>query len=166
MFAQSALWGVLAGGTAAWLTTPFDVLTTNILTAIEEPNADKRNDKAGEMEMEIEAMTDDQVSSSSISLPPQLVQYGDSKQTIIDYQLQRSILVVKEFIVETGALFQKSFYDVMSKEATVNGKINALFNGAFERVLFFGPAAMIFFTTYESAFNLISLARERHALWF
>ena len=36
IFAQRALWGVLAGGVASFVTTPFDVLTTSVLTASEE----------------------------------------------------------------------------------------------------------------------------------
>jgi len=35
VFLQRALWGALAGGTAAFLTTPFDNLTTNLMTASE-----------------------------------------------------------------------------------------------------------------------------------
>lgn len=35
IFVQRALWGALAGGTAAVITTPFDVLTTSVMTAAE-----------------------------------------------------------------------------------------------------------------------------------
>ena len=46
------------------------------------------------------------------------------------------------------------------------GGWRALFAGAVPRVLFFGPAAMIFFSAYDVAFDFISDARDRGALWF
>jgi hypothetical protein len=129
IFAQRALWGILAGSTAAFLTTPFDVLTTNVMTA-------------------------------SDNLVPQ-----EKKGNLL---------------TDVGTLFKTSLLETINVNSTESSEIDekrsgatvnrynlfSLFAGAIPRVLFFGPAAMIFFASYESVFEIISEARDRHSLWF
>lgn len=182
MFAQSALWGVLAGGTAAWLTTPFDVLTTNILTAIEEDTEPLPDPTPIEEDYSFNNITTIDTSFSAVSnnagssnsksktrkeeMNKEIIENQDLTPEVILERLNFGVKTVEYFLCDTVALFQQSFNDVIDNEPTLDRKVGALFNGAFERVLFFGPAAMIFFTTYESVFNIISVARERHGLWF
>lgn len=61
---------------------------------------------------------------------------------------------------EIGPLFSESIRETVSK-----GGLPALYTGAIPRVLFFIPAATIFFVCYESFFELISLARDGKAFW-
>jgi len=111
-------------------------------------------------------------------------------------KLLNAVNVVNNFFADLKNLFLNSFNDVwnikpsyditlsdnidnneLETQLTIVSSINtkastspygvaALFNGAFERMLFFGPQAMIFFATYETAFRIITEARERHTLWF
>lgn len=112
---QTALWGVLAGSTAALLTTPFDVLTTSVMT-------------------------------------------NTANMT--------NITKTSEWTKTTSA-FQASFQAIIT-EGGEKGKgiVSALFAGAGPRLLFFAPAAAIFFSTYSVAFDVISEAREHGTLWF
>jgi len=112
-FAQRALWGASAGGTAAFLTTPFDILTTNIINAAEGREVDQQ----------------DKTSSSPSS----------------------SIL----------ATFEKAWKDVFSS----GGGVSALFTGAVPRMLFFSPAAMIFFAVYETCSDVFGQIRSGNAFW-
>ena len=52
---------------------------------------------------------------------------------------------------EVLQIFSQTFRDLLS-----TGGPAALFTGALPRVFFFGPAAMIFFSVYETAFDIIS----------
>ena len=59
---------------------------------------------------------------------------------------------VAEALSEVGPLFAQTLTDIF----VAGGGIGALFNGAVERMLFFGPAAMIFFAMYDSIYVVIS----------
>jgi D-glycero-alpha-D-manno-heptose-7-phosphate kinase len=52
-----------------------------------------------------------------------------------------------------------------SQEALEKGGIGALFTGVIPRILFFSPAAMIFFAAYESIFDVLELAKSGQAFW-
>lgn len=111
IFLQRSIWGAFAGGTAAFLTTPFDLITTNVMVAATDVNQD-----------------------------------SGSKS--------------KNVWTEIGPLFSKT-----TKETIDKGGINALFTGALPRVLFFAPAATIFFVSYESIFDILEQAKEGNAFF-
>lgn len=158
-FFQTALWGILAGGTAAAVTTPFDVITTSLLTSIEEDNESLPTTDEIAAENENPAReTDGRVGESKNK---ELILTSKSKPRALKVEPSGFIEKTQYFFIDTYGLLRNSFSDVVS----TNGMIG-LFNGVIERVLFFGPAAMIFFSVYESAFKTISVARENHGLWF
>jgi hypothetical protein len=111
IFLQRSIWGAFAGGTAAFVTTPFDLITTNVMVAATDVNQD-----------------------------------SGSKS--------------KNVWAEIGPLFSKT-----TKETIDKGGINALFTGALPRVLFFVPAATIFFVSYESIYELLEQAKEGNAFF-
>ena len=96
LFLQRALWGAFAGGTAAVLTTPFDNLTTNLMT-----------------------------SSSSSSSSSSTQEQGLSARLGVAWK------------------------DLLQ------GGLGTMYTGALPRLLFFSPAAMIFFACYETLTELI-----------
>ena len=118
IFAQRLIWGAFAGGTAAVITTPFDILTTNILTAAQD-----------ESEVAIRAAGKYDMSSKYRPLGP---------------------------FEGVGSLF----YDTVTEIMAVDGP-RALFTGAIPRLLFFGPAAMIFFASYETLFDLFDFFQAK-----
>lgn len=102
VFLQRALWGALAGGTAAFLTTPFDNLTTNLMTS-------KQSDDAGDADADTN--TGSSLVVSDLSLTSRLSSAWSS---------------------------------------LIKGGLGALYSGALPRTLFYAPAAMIFFSVYET----------------
>jgi hypothetical protein len=59
---------------------------------------------------------------------------------------------VAEALSEVGPLFSQTLTDIF----VAGGGIGALFNGAVERMLFFGPAGLIFFASYDAIYTIIS----------
>jgi hypothetical protein len=110
LFLQRALWGAFAGGTAAVLTTPFDNLTTNLMTA----------------------------SSSSSSPSPSSTQGQGPGQG--QEQGQEQGLTARLGVAWRDLL---------------QGGLGTMYTGALPRVLFFSPAAMIFFACYETLTEII-----------
>ena len=130
IYVQRLLWGALAGSTAAFFTTPFDILTTNILTAAQ----------------------DDQM----VEMPP-----STSGNSALKYRALGPFEGVGELFYNTIKGIGK-YFEVLRDPAitifTVNdGGPSALFTGAIARVLFFGPAAMIFFFYYEALTDILSI---------
>lgn len=121
IFVQRAVWGALAGATAAVITTPFDLITTKVMV-----EATESRDGAGKP-----------------SPAPSLTLGG-----------------AMGVLGEIGPLFKKK-----TVETVQEGGLAALWSGAVPRVLFFGPAATIFFASYESIFDLIELAKQGKAFW-
>lgn len=183
MFSQRALWGALAGGTAGFLTTPFDLLTTQVMLAAE--SAEKRietvkadldysskrprvgasthKDRADGGRRRVVA-----VQAQSITQEGQEVDAFSDSMADIETQLE---LFAKStysptpiepppvksktgLISEVYSLFAQTFADLLSR-----GGPGALFTGAIPRLLFFAPASMIFFATYETFFDFIVAAR-------
>lgn len=110
---QQLLWGALAGGTAAYITTPFDLLTTNIMIGAQDV--------------------------SQIALT--------EEKKVIGFEA-------------IGRKFKNELITVVN-----TGGLSALFQGAFERVLFFAPAGMLFFACYANIYDVLAGAREGHAFW-
>jgi solute carrier family 25 S-adenosylmethionine transporter 26 len=121
---QQLLWGALAGGTAAYITTPFDLLTTNVM--LDAQKNDSENKLVG------------------------------SANTNSNQTLEAN----KGLFDGIGDLFYSK-----TKEVLEAGGVFALFNGGIERILFFAPAGMIFFTCYETLFEILSQARNGEAFW-
>lgn len=169
IFVQRALWGALAGSVAAWLTTPFDVLTTNVITAAQDrPN----NNSTGSADVSSESTLSTRLAMSSANSTPVTTDGGTDTDAGADIKGEINVVesqsqsqseppTVISALQEVGPLFAQTMTDIF----TYGGGFPALFQGAVPRVLFFGPAAMIFFASYESLFELISLAREGHAFW-
>jgi solute carrier family 25 (mitochondrial S-adenosylmethionine transporter), member 26 len=125
-FSQQLLWGALAGGTAAYLTTPFDLLTTNIM-------------------IEAQSISN---SSSLDQRSPDISEYKESLQSL------------NEDYTGIGQLFLSKTKEVIDRDGFLG-----LFTGAIERVLFFAPAGMIFFSCYETFVEILSQARNGEAFW-
>ena len=109
IFLQRALWGAFAGGTAAFLTTPFDNLTTNLMLATQSPVGQPG----------LGAGADAGSSSSSSS--------GGA----------------------IGLALSAAFRELFA------APVSQLFTGAGARILYFSPAAMIFFACYETLTEVI-----------
>lgn len=109
IFLQRCIWGFFAGGTAAFLTTPFDLITTNVMVAATEVNQGSKS---------------------------------------------------KKVWADIGPLFSKTTKDAIDK-----GGMSALFTGAIPRVLFFAPAATIFFVSYETIFDLLEQVKDGNAFF-
>ena len=226
-FSQRAVWGAFAGATAGFLTTPFDLLTTQVMLAAESAeknvetvkadlinsvnninsgnngnsgnNSGKRtklavarnsnsNDrviagisssggggggggsgdnrgsgggsgggrrKVEAVSLSIENQEIDAFSDTLAGIEEQLELYN--KSTYIPTPVltpKNSNIKSKPLVTEVYSLFKQNFSDLLSR-----GGPGALFTGAIPRLLFFAPASMIFFATYETFFDLITAAR-------
>ena len=187
-FSQRAVWGAFAGATAGFLTTPFDLLTTQVM--LEAESAEKRietvkadldysakrprvaaspgreRDRSrtrvaamtrsqgeGEMDTFSEIMAEDAFSDSMAGIEEQLELF--TKSTYFPTPIAPEKAKPKTGLVtEVFTLFAQTFADLLSR-----GGPGALFTGAIPRLLFFAPASMIFFATYETFFDLITAAR-------
>ena len=192
-FSQRAVWGAFAGATAGFLTTPFDLLTTQVMLAAEsaEENVetvkadllnqnkrprvqssmksgrgsvgsgsgisnsygDSRNRKIVETAMQsVEREELDAFSDSMADIEEQLELYQKSTYTPSNSGIPNH--KSKGLVSEVYNLFAQTFSDLLD-----TGGPGALFTGAIPRLLFFAPASMIFFATYETFFDLITAAR-------
>jgi hypothetical protein len=81
-----------------------------------------------------------------------------TKSTYIPTQEESLISTEKKnnLVIEVYSLFARTFKDLISR-----GGPGALFTGAVPRLLFFAPASMIFFATYETFFDLILASRVK-----
>jgi hypothetical protein len=155
IYLQRALWGALAGSAAAWITTPFDVLTTNVITAAQ----DEGGPRGG-------VVINDEDNTSENATPQTELVISSPTDTIVPItpSSDTSTSVQQEIIYalkEVGPLFSQTMTDIF----TGGGGLNGLFQGAVARILYFGPAAMIFFASYETIFDLLTLAKSGHAFW-
>ena len=192
-FSQRAVWGAFAGATAGFLTTPFDLLTTQVMLAAESAeknietvkadlmNVNKRpkiqtsiknigkisnnnninnniygegkNRKIVETAMQsIEREEIDAFSDSMADIEEQLELYNRSTYTPSNVTIAND--KSKGLLSEVFTLFAQTFSDLIDR-----GGPGSLFIGAIPRLLFFAPASMIFFATYETFFDLITAAR-------
>lgn len=118
IYFQRLVWGAFAGCTAAYLTTPFDNLTTYILTAAQDERMAPIPTGGGEYDI------------------------GAKYRPLGPFE-------------GIGELFVSTLKTIVG-----SGGPQALFTGAIPRVLFFGPSAMLFFTTYESLTDLLTIYNE------
>ena len=175
-FFQRAIWGAFAGGTAAVLTTPFDLLTTNVMleaeSAEEEVIEKLEEEQEGveldgesfyELEQEGEAAVDRRRSIGSLAVISSAS--GISTSTSSGNAKQRTggsgptpspvNVTTIELATEIVLIFKQTLQDVLKQ-----GGPAALFTGAVPRLLFFAPAGMIFFATYEGVFEIIAVIQK------
>ena len=191
-FSQRAVWGAFAGATAGFLTTPFDLLTTQVMLAAEsaekrietvkadldynlkrprvaaatseERDRDRDRDSSGSrrrvMALQAQSMSPSQTeiemdafSDSMADIEEQLELF--TKSTYFPTPVAPGEeKTSKGLASEVFTLFVRTFADLLNR-----GGLGALFTGAVPRLLFFAPASMIFFATYETFFDLITAAR-------
>jgi len=178
-FFQRAIWGAFAGGTAAVLTTPFDLLTTNVMLeaeSAEEEVIEKLEEEQeglelldGESFYESEKEGDSAVdrrrstslpsggslafgsSSSSTSATANQSTGGKGSPVTPSPVNTTSIELANEIL----QIFKQTLQDTLKQ-----GGPSALFTGAVPRLLFFAPAGMIFFATYEGVFELLAVLQK------
>ena len=137
IYIQRALWGAFAGGTAAIITTPFDLITTNVInSAFSDGSAGSSSSSSPSSSSSSSTSLSLSTSSFSSSAPPSASDEANSD--------------VGRTLREIGPLFVNSFKEVIEKDG-----VAGLFSGAVPRFLFFSPAAMIFFGCYASLLELI-----------
>lgn len=121
IFLQRALWGAFAGGTAAFLTTPFDNLTTNLMLATQRPVGPTQGEESSRAAVS---------AAASAAFADGGSEPGSGNDAI-------------------GPALSAAFRDLFASP------VNRLFAGAGERILYFSPAAMIFFACYETLTEVI-----------
>ena len=189
-FSQRAVWGAFAGATAGFLTTPFDLLTTQVMLAAE--SAEKRIETVkADLDYNLKrprvaaATTEERdrdrensvgrrrvmaLSAQSISPSQTEIEMDAFSDSMADIEEQLELFskstyfptpiapgekkMNKGLATEVFTLFVQTFKDLLTR-----GGLGALFTGAVPRLLFFAPASMIFFATYETFFDLITAAR-------
>ena len=124
-----------AGGTAAVLTTPFDLLTTNVMLEAESA------------EVEVMEKLDDEQENDWKQRPTA----ASAAANGMPFISPNSPRTNTGLYVEVVQIFAQTFRDLLK-----TGGPAALFTGAIPRLVFFAPAGMIFFATYESFFEVIT----------
>jgi hypothetical protein len=180
-FFQRAIWGAFAGGTAAVLTTPFDLLTTNVMLeaeSAEEEVIEKLEEEQeglelldGESFYESEKEGDSAVDRRrSTSLPSgSLTLISSASSTSATANQSNGVkgspvpsspvnATSIELAAEILQIFKQTLHDTLKQ-----GGPSALFTGAVPRLLFFAPAGMIFFATYEGVFELLAVLQKDSA---
>ena len=200
-FSQRAVWGAFAGGTAGFLTTPFDLLTTQVMLAAESAEKKVETVKADLVNREkrprVQVSSGSSVSSSSSSGGGSSGERGNENGSSLEVKKRRKVeAVIQSTVREEQDIFSDSMADIEEQLELYNrstyipttvllppassanlvsevfllfgqtfsdllnrGGLGALFTGAIPRLLFFAPASMIFFATYETFFDLITAAR-------
>lgn len=153
IYVQRALWGAFAGGTAAVITTPFDLITTNVINLAFSNTDDSPNTPPSTTSSPL-SPSSLEVSSASFSRSTQSTQPNTSNNASTDAS------DIGKTLREIGPLFVNSFKSVLEKDG-----VGGLFSGAIPRFLFFSPAAMIFFGCYGTFLELIE-AYHNGKLWF
>lgn len=77
-----------------------------------------------------------------------------SKETYLPNPINEKNFENENVFIVVFSLFSQTFKDLLSR-----GGPGALFTGAVPRLLFFAPASMIFFATYETVFDLITASK-------
>ena len=183
-FFQRAIWGAFAGGTAAVLTTPFDLLTTNVM--LEAESAEEEVIEILEEEQEALDMSDGESfyaseqegdsavdrrrstpsSGGSLALASSTSTTSSKSATTNQRTGGIGIPVTPspanttsiELATEIVQIFKQTLLDTLKQ-----GGPAALFTGAVPRLLFFAPAGMIFFATYEGVFELLAVLQKNNA---
>ena len=181
VFFQRAIWGAFAGGTAAVLTTPFDLLTTNVMLeaeSAEEGVIEKLEEEQEgldlldgesfyESEVEGDSAVDRRRSTSSPSGSLALVSSASSTSATTNQSSgckgppvtpSPENVTSIELATEILQIFKQTLQDTLKQ-----GGPAALFTGAVPRLLFFAPAGMIFFATYEGVFELLAVLQKNSA---
>ena len=147
-FAQRAIWGAFAGGTAAWLTTPFDLLTTNVMLEAEsaeegvieglDEGAEKDTDWRKRPSAAGRALRADTgtTGTTSTSTTAKGASPGPRPPGLA---------------AEVVQIFAKTIRDTLAA-----GGPAALFTGAVPRLLVFAPSGMLFFAFYETCFDFFT----------
>lgn len=150
-FAQRAIWGAFAGGTAAWLTTPFDLLTTNVMLEAEsaeegvieglDEGAEKDTDWRKRPSAAGRALRADTADTAGTGTTAKGASPGPRPPGLA---------------AEVVQIFTKTIRDTLAA-----GGPAALFTGAIPRLLFFAPSGMLFFAFYESCYDAITIFQTR-----
>ena len=154
------------------LTTPFDLLTTNVMLEAEsaEEEVIEKLEEKEELEQEREAAVDRRRSSPSGTDSPAHTPSARGTGTTTIANANRGTggfasnpspvddAAPKGLATEIVQIFGQTLQDILKQ-----GGPAALFTGAVPRLLFFAPAGMIFFATYEGVFEILAVLEKNSA---